>query len=98
MNVVIDVAAQDALGGLDLAIGSVNSMRASVGAIQNRLNAALNQLEISVETNSAAESRIRDADFATETAALARQQVLSQSGVAVLSQANTGPQLALQLL
>jgi flagellin len=98
MNVATDVAAQDALGGLDLAIGSVNSMRASVGAIQNRLNAALNQLEISVETNSAAESRIRDADFATETAALARQQVLSQSGVAVLSQANTGPQLALQLL
>ena len=64
----------------------------------DRLNAALGQLEISIGTNSAAESRIRDADFATETAALARQQVLSQSGVAVLSQANTGPQLALQLL
>jgi flagellin len=90
--------AQASLANLDTAIASVNSMRASIGAIQNRLNAALNQLEISVETNSAAESRIRDADFATETAALARQQVLSQSGVAVLSQANTGPQLALQLL
>ena len=97
-NIATATAAQTSLNALDSAIGSVNSMRASVGAIQNRLNAALGQLEISVETNSAAESRIRDADFATESAALARQQVLSQSGVAVLSQANTGPQLALQLL
>jgi flagellin len=98
MNVATATAAQAALGGLDTAIASVNSMRASVGAAQNRLNAALNQLEISVETNSAAESRIRDADFATETASLARQQVLNQAGVSVLSQANQSPQLALQLL
>jgi flagellin len=96
----VDTAAnaQTALGALDTAIASVNSMRSSVGAAQNRLNAALNQLEISVETNSAAESRIRDADFATETAALARQQVLNQAGVSVLAQANQSPQLALQLL
>jgi flagellin len=96
----VDTAAnaQTALGSLDTAIASVNSMRSSVGAAQNRLNSALNQLEISVETNSAAESRIRDADFATETASLARQQVLNLAGISVLAQANTSPQLALQLL
>jgi flagellin len=98
MNVATATAAQTAIGNLDTAIGSVNSMRASVGAAQNRLNSALGQLEISVETNSAAESRIRDADFATESASLARQQVLNQAGISVLAQANTSPQLALQLL
>ncbi len=90
--------AQTALTTLDNAISSVSSSRASLGAIQNRLQTTLSNLAVSVENLSAANSRIRDVDVAQETASLTRNQILSQAGAAMLSQANQLPQVALSLL
>jgi len=90
--------ATQAIGKFDAALGAINTERARLGATQNRLETAAASLETSIENNSAARSRIRDADFAEETAALTRNQILQQAGVAILSQANTLPQLALSLL
>ena len=88
----------DAITTIDLAIDAVNSSRATLGAVQNRLEATSRSLAISVENLSAANSRIRDVDVAHETAELARYQILSQAGVAIASQANQVPALALSLL
>lgn len=88
----------DAITTIDLAIDAVNSSRATLGAVQNRLEATSRSLAISVENLSAANSRIRDVDVAQETAELARYQILSQAGVAIASQANQVPALALSLL
>jgi len=90
--------AQNALTSIDDAIQTVSSVRALMGATQNRLNSALNNLSISIENLSSAESQIRDTDFAAETAELSRNQILQQAGVSVLSQANSGPQTVLSLL
>jgi len=90
--------ATDAITTIDLAIDAVNSSRATLGAVQNRLEATSRSLAISVENLSAANSRIRDVDVAQETAELARFQILSQAGVAITSQANQVPALALSLL
>lgn len=68
------------------------------GAAQNRFSSTISNLQSSVENQSAAKSRIMDADFATETANLSRAQILQQSGVAMLSQANQAPQGVLGLL
>lgn len=87
-----------ALDIIDSALGQIADTRATLGAIQNRLNSTISNLSAVANNEAAAESRIRDADFAEETAALTRAQILQQAGVAVLSQANAIPQLALRLL
>jgi len=90
--------ATTALGLIDSAINEVNSIRATYGATENRLNSALNNLETFVETTQAAESQIRDADFGAETAQLAQNQILQQAGVSILTQAKGINQAALCLL
>jgi flagellin len=91
-------AAQSAIDDLDVAIGSVNSFRSELGAVQNRLDSALSNMETYTENLESAESQIRDADFAFETAELAKNQILQQAGVSVLAQAKTMNQGALSLL
>jgi len=89
---------QTAIGLIDTALDSVNNSRATYGAAQNRLTSALHNLENYVENLTDAESRIRDVDFASETAEMTRNQIFQQAGVAVLAQANSAPQAALSLL
>ncbi len=91
-------AAQTALAVIDSAISQVASLRAGFGTVQNRLESAIRSIAVAVENTSAAESRIRDVDFASETANLTRNQVLQQAGISVLSQANVSTQSALSLL
>lgn len=90
--------AQNALAVVDAAIQGVDANRAALGAIQNRLGSTISNLQNIAENVSAARSRIRDADFATETAELAKNQVLQQAGLSVLSQANASGQSVLALL
>lgn len=87
-----------ALIAIDYAIGEINSFRADLGAIQNRFETTIANLSTSTENLSAARSRIQDADFAAESAELARTRVLQQAGLSVLAQANAKPQDVLQLL
>ncbi len=87
-----------ALEIVDAAIGQVSNQRAKFGALQNRFSSTIANLETSVENLSAARSRIRDADFAVETAELTRTQILQQAGTAMLAQANSIPQNVLSLL
>jgi len=90
--------ARSALASLDSAISQVASLRATFGTVQNRLESAIRSLAVAQENTSAAESRIRDVDFASETADLTRNQVLQQAGISVLAQANVSTQSALSLL
>lgn len=90
--------AQNAIGIVDQALDFVNTARAKLGAFQNRVEQTIANMGIARENLSAAESRIRDADMAAETAALTRSQILVQAGTAVLAQANAAPQAALNLL
>lgn len=90
--------AQGALKRLDDALVQVNGVRANFGALQNRLQSTSNNLEISDENLSAANSRIRDVDVAQETADLTKNNILVQSSTSVLSQANQAPNIALKLL
>jgi flagellin len=90
--------AQASLSVVDGAMISVNAMRANFGAMQNRLNSTIANLAVSHENLSAANSRIRDADVAEETAELTRNNILMQAGVSVLGQANSMQQVALKLL
>ena len=83
---------------IDAAIDTINSERATLGASQSRFESVISSLQISVENQSAARSRIMDADFATETANLSRAQILQQAGNAMVAQANQMPQQVLQLL
>jgi flagellin len=83
---------------LDTALGKVNSERAKYGAVQNRFESVIGNLQVSVENQSAARGRIMDTDFASETANMSRAQVLQQAGMAMLSQANAVPQNVLSLL
>jgi len=87
-----------ALDVIDLAIENVSSQRADLGALQNRLTSTINNLSTTSENLSASRSRILDADFATETANLSRNQIIQQAGVSILAQANQQPQIALSLL
>ena len=91
-------SSRNTLALLDSAISQVASLRASFGTVQNRLESAIRSLAVSQENTSAAESRIRDVDFASETAELTRNQVLQQAGISVLAQANVSTQSALSLL
>lgn len=90
--------AQQALGIADAALTEINSVRAQMGAIQNRFESVIANLQTNSENLAASRSRIRDTDFAAETAALTRAQVLQQAGVAMLAQANAAPQNVLALL
>lgn len=98
----LDVSTQDgadfAMISLDYALDQINSLRAELGAVQNRFESTIANLSTTAENLSASNSRIRDADFAAESAELARTQVLQQAGLSVLSQANARPQQVLQLL
>mgnify|MGYP000964802092 FL=1 len=87
-----------AIAHLDEALDFVNRQRANIGAVLNRLDATATNLQINAENTSAARSRIMDADFAQESAVLTRQQILTQAATAMLSQANSQPNMALSLL
>ena len=91
-------SANAAIGTLDTAIESVSKSRALLGAVQNRMNSAVASLGVSAENTGAANSRIRDADVAQSVSEMVRTQILQQSTMAVLAQANQAPQMALQLL
>lgn len=93
-----ELAAQNALDQITLAISSLSTIRGTIGAAESRLNVAIGYLQVARENFIAAESRIRDADIAAETAELVRLQVLQQAGVAVLAQANQQPALVRDLL
>jgi flagellin len=90
--------AQESLDTIDQAIAQVNSLRSSMGAMQSRLNSSVENLFSSIENISVANSRIRDADVAAESSEFAKQNVLMQSGTAILAQANQQNGLALSLL
>ncbi|TGG95217.1 hypothetical protein E4656_02000 [Natronospirillum operosum] len=90
--------AQEAIVSIDNALSTVSAVRADLGAIQNRFESTISNLEITRENLTAANSRIRDADFAAESAELSRTQVLQQAGISILAQANQRPQQALTLL
>ncbi|MFK8047109.1 MAG: flagellin [Halioglobus sp.] len=90
--------AQTAIDLVDSALTSVNSARATLGAIQNRFESVVANVQTTSENLSAARSRIQDTDFAMETANLTRAQILQQAGTAMLSQANSAPQNVLALL
>jgi len=90
--------AQASLEKLDDSLGTLNSNRSQLGALQNRLNSTINNTEVAVENLSAARSRIKDADVASESAEMARTSIMLQSGVSVLSQANQSQGMALKLL
>ena len=91
-------SAQAAITSLDAMLDHVNGARSKVGAVQNRLESALNNMETYDQNLQASESRIRDADFAYETAEMAKYQVMQQAGVAILGQANGLAQGALRLI
>jgi flagellin len=90
--------AQHALDGINAAIISKDKIRAQLGAIQNRLQNTISNLQIQAENLQAAESRISDVDVASEMTQFVRNQILTQSAVAMLAQANTLPRMALQLI
>ncbi|WP_138435068.1 flagellin [Marinobacter shengliensis] len=98
----VDISTQDgadqAMVTIDFAIDKINGIRAELGAVQNRFESTIANLSTTSENLSASNSRIRDADFAAESAELARTQVLQQAGLSVLAQANARPQQVLQLL
>ena len=91
-------AAASAIDDIDDDLNTVNEARAQAGALQNRFEAVVSGLQIAVENQAAARGRIVDADYAAETAALTRAQILQQAGVAMLAQANAAPQNVLALL
>lgn len=97
-NTADTAALKAVIDNIDTALDTVNSKRADFGAAQNRFDAVISNLQVSVENQSAARSRIMDADFAAETANLSRAQILQQAGTAMVAQANQLPQTVLKLL
>jgi len=97
-SVYSDTNAATAIGNVDLALDSVNTARASLGAGQSRLESVVNNLTTNSTNLSDARSRIEDADYSAETAALAKAQILSQASTAMLAQANQSQQNVLSLL
>ncbi|MCZ2819181.1 flagellin, partial [Modestobacter sp. VKM Ac-2977] len=90
--------ADGAIEAIDAAIKTVSTTRADLGAIQNRFEHTINNLNVAVENLSASESRIRDTDMAQEMTNFTRTQILTQAGTAMLAQANQAPQGILKLL
>jgi flagellin len=102
-TVVIDSTADataiaSVINNIDTALDTVNNERATFGAVQSRFEAIISNLQVGVENQAAARSRIMDADFASETANLSRAQILQQAGTAMVAQANQLPQQVLRLL
>jgi flagellin len=97
-TVATAAGANAAIASVDAALETINGTRAELGALQSRFNSTIANLASNVENLSSARSRIRDTDFAVETAELTRVQILQQAGVAMLSQANAAPQSVLALL
>lgn len=97
-SVADKASAQNALSAIDQAIVSVSAMRADFGAIQNRLQSVISNIQISVENMASANSRIRDVDVAEETSEFTKNNILLQAGTAVLAQANQSANTALSLL
>ena len=97
-DITTDANAKTAMDNIDTLIDTVTTERATYGAVQNRFESVISNLQVAVESQSAARSRIMDADFAAETASMTRAQVLQQAGVAMLSQANAMPNTVLSLL
>ena len=98
INVTSVTGANEALAIVDEALRQVNSQRSALGAFTNRLEATINNLGVAAENLTASESRIRDADIAFETTRFTRNQILIQSGISILGQANLLPQNVLSLL
>jgi len=98
LNTTANSANAGVLTALDTALATVNSTRATLGAVQSRFENTINFLRTAVENQSAARGRIMDADFAAETANLSRAQILQQAGTAMIAQANQIPQGVLRLL
>lgn len=98
LNIDSVEGAEAMINAVDEALAVVNSNRAALGAVQNRFDSVVTSLQTSIESLSAARSRILDADFAAETANLTKNQILQQAGIAMLSQANQLPQNILSLL
>ncbi|CAM6700151.1 Flagellin [Leclercia adecarboxylata] len=94
----VDVLASDVLSKIDDALKAVDNQRSDLGAIQNRFESTISNLNNTVTNLSAAQSRIQDADYATEVSNMSRAQILQQAGTSVLSQANQVPQGVLSLL
>ena len=97
-NVTSAALASTALGNIDTALDAINGARATYGAVQNRFESVIANLQVAAENQAAARSRIMDADFAAETANLSRAQILQQAGNAMVAQANQLPQQVLQQL
>jgi flagellin len=98
VSVADKASAQGNLSMIDQAINTLSGNRAELGALQNRLQSSVNSMQIYDENMSSARSRIYDVDMASETAELTKENILSQAGVSVLSQANQNSQLALKLI
>lgn len=98
IDVGTQAGANSAISIIDGALDQVNTVRAQLGAVQNRFSSTISNIANNIENLQASRSRILDADFATETAKLTRAQILQQAGIAILAQANSLPQNVLQLL
>jgi flagellin len=98
VNIETQEGAQKALDQIDDAIVIKDNIRANLGALQNRLESTVSNLEIQAENLQAAESRISDVDVATEMTEFVREQILTQAATAILAQANSLPKMALQLI
>ena len=98
LNVLTSAAASAAITTIDNALDKVNTVRSNLGAMENRLNDTVDNLSNIVTNTDAAQSRIMDTDYASETSALAKEQIISQAATAMLAQANQQPQLVLSLL
>ncbi len=98
LTVLTKESSQENLEKIDTAINQVNSNRANLGALQNRLQSTISNLEVRSENLAAANSRIRDADIATESAEMAKSNILSSSATSVLAQANNSGATALKLI
>lgn len=93
-----DTLAERPIDAMDKAIAQIDSIRSGLGAVQNRLESTVTNLNSAVNNLSAANSRIQDADYATEVSNMSKGQILQQAGTAVLAQANQVPQTVLSLL
>ena len=98
VNVSTGTGASAALASLDTAIDAVSTLRGRLGAFSNRFESSIRNLNITIENTQAAESRIRDTDFAAEMVTFTKLQILSQAGIAMLGQANIQPRMILSLL
>ena len=98
LDISTTAGATASITSIDIAIAAVGAERATLGAFQNRLEHTVSNLSSMIENTSAARSRIQDADFAVESANLAKNQVMQQAGTAMLAQANASSQGVLSLL